>query len=169
MLFLRFTINDRSCSQQNFAPEGLTAFYLRVIHKLEIMKNSVKKSEMEIIFPRLIKMIWLADAFFYHKKKYCGLFICIRSWKILFKVRHEGCPPEIYNKWSQWYRLPVTITILFPRYYLPLTNSEYTYENHDNIFFYYLRWVWSEVFNEWHAYMLSKTVPQVICLCSDGC
>lgn len=37
-----------------------------------------------------------------------GLYTYIKPCKILHKIKHEGDPSELYNKWSEWKRLSTT-------------------------------------------------------------
>lgn len=53
-----------------------------------------------------------------------GLYTCIKPYKILHKIKHEGDPSELYNKWSEWKRLSTTILSL--RDFLLLSRSQYS-------------------------------------------
>lgn len=37
------------------------------------------------------------------------IYPCIKTWKILYKMRYESDPSMIYNKWFEWERLSATL------------------------------------------------------------
>ena len=49
-----------------------------------------------------------------------GLYTCIKTWKIMYKIRLQRYFFETCNKWAKWQGLSVDIRILFTKGCLPL-------------------------------------------------
>ena len=49
-----------------------------------------------------------------------GLYTCINTWKIMYKIRLQIYFFETCNKWAKWQGFSVDIRILSPRGFLPL-------------------------------------------------
>ena len=56
-----------------------------------------------------------------------GLYTCIKSWKILYKIRLQTVQTDFFetcNKWVKWWGFSVDITIVFPGGYVHILNHE---------------------------------------------
>ena len=81
------------------------------------MKKNCIKSDFEDIFLKLATKEW-SDKTFLLTSKFCplgltapapGLYVCIKSWKKLYKIRLQRDFFETCNKWPKWQDVPVYI------------------------------------------------------------
>ena len=59
-----------------------------------------------------------------------GLYTCIKTWKIMYKIRLQRYFFETCNKWAKWESFSVDIRILFTKGCLPLPQGYIHVEKH---------------------------------------
>lgn len=129
------------CWHQNSIPLVLSSPAPGYIRIYKIVGLFLIKSDMKVIL-LIKKKFSVTKALFYHQTlsamRYLplprGVYITIKSWRILLKIWNDSHPPEIHNIWLKWQRLSVAIKSYLPRGYLSLHKGWHTCIKSRNIY-----------------------------------